>query len=330
MSLRISVVVPTYNRAEFLPATLDSILAQTLAPAEVIVVDDGSTDDTAEVVRKYEPRVKYMAIENSGVCRARNAGVRSSTGNWIAFCDSDDLWRSGKLMLEAELARKAPEAAFIFSNFTSVRNNVWSPRDNLSENPGFFDSLATEEIGPDLILVKETLYPKVVRLFSIAPSAILISREYFDQIGGEDERFSREIAEDFEFVLRCVRRAPIGVVTRPMVGMRKHEGNVSLSQLRNLVSKAKILEFAREHHGLSSQYGELIHETLLQVRIEAADRAFFAGEYDIVRKLVQPLSSLERPWKIKLKRFVSGAPEPVRTVMAKAALGFPKGCLKCL
>ena len=89
--LDVSVVIPTYNRADWLPRTLASILGQTLEPMEVIVVDDGSTDGTEALARSFPPTVRYSRIENSGVCRARNAGVSLARGSWLAFCDSDDL-----------------------------------------------------------------------------------------------------------------------------------------------------------------------------------------------------------------------------------------------
>jgi glycosyltransferase involved in cell wall biosynthesis len=128
MSFDIAAVVPTYNRAELLRETLRSILAQSHRPAEVIVVDDGSTDGTAAMIKEFDGSVRYHAIENAGVCRARNIGVSLAKAPWIAFCDSDDLWRPDFLAQHVALLRAAPELSYAFSNFVPVRDNAWGTR----------------------------------------------------------------------------------------------------------------------------------------------------------------------------------------------------------
>src|SRR5438270_12938864 len=95
--MKISIIVPTYNRASLIAETIDSILAQSLQPAEVIVVDDGSIDNTENILAPFGNAIKYIYTTNSGVCHARNVGVDTSTSPWIAFCDSDDLWAPEKL-----------------------------------------------------------------------------------------------------------------------------------------------------------------------------------------------------------------------------------------
>jgi glycosyltransferase involved in cell wall biosynthesis len=87
----IGVVVPAYNRAALLPATLDAIIAQTHPPSEIIVVDDGSTDATPELLGRYAPRVRHLRIDNSGDLAARNVGLRAAATDLVAFCDSEDL-----------------------------------------------------------------------------------------------------------------------------------------------------------------------------------------------------------------------------------------------
>src|SRR6185295_4577577 len=123
--LDVSVVIPTYNRADFLVSTVTSVLDQTLKPAEVIVVDDGSTDETERVVRSFPPPVKYVRIENSGVCRARNVGTELATAPWVAYCDSDDLWHPHKLAAQASLLEAAPDVEHGFTNFSVVTGDIW-------------------------------------------------------------------------------------------------------------------------------------------------------------------------------------------------------------
>ena len=102
MTARVSVIVPTYNRADLIGLTLRSVLAQSVAPVEIIVVDDGSRDNTAEVVATFGDAVRYVTQPNAGVAAARNHGARLAAGDYLAFTDSDDLWHP--LKLEAQLA----------------------------------------------------------------------------------------------------------------------------------------------------------------------------------------------------------------------------------
>src|SRR5689334_21473917 len=98
----VSVVIPTYNRAAFLPAAIDSALSQSYPPCEILVVDDGSTDHTADVVAAYRARVRLIAQSNQGTAAGRNAGVAASSGAYVAFLDSDDLWLPHKLERQME------------------------------------------------------------------------------------------------------------------------------------------------------------------------------------------------------------------------------------
>ena len=121
----ISVVIPTYNRADLIPFTLDSILDQTLLPREVIVVDDGSRDDTQAVLARYGDRVRSIVIPNSGSIVARNIGLRAATHPLVAFCDSDDLWLPNFLERMAALWRAEPATKVAYANFRIVRDGVW-------------------------------------------------------------------------------------------------------------------------------------------------------------------------------------------------------------
>ena len=106
-----SIVIPTYNRATCVRRAIDSVLRQTFKDYELIVVDDGSTDNTSEVVRGYGERIVYVPQHNRGVSAARNAGISRSVGDWVAFLDSDDEWLPGYLSKQAELVSKYPDLA---------------------------------------------------------------------------------------------------------------------------------------------------------------------------------------------------------------------------
>lgn len=121
--LAVSVIIPTFNGAQFIGRTLDSILQQDYPPAEIIVVNDGSTDDTASVVRTYAPGVRLIDIENGGPTGARLTAVRAAKSEWVAFCDSDDLWHPDHLSGLVGLA-DTHSVPFAFSNFRHVKNGT--------------------------------------------------------------------------------------------------------------------------------------------------------------------------------------------------------------
>jgi len=114
---RVSVVIPAYNSGRFIARAVESVLGQSRAAAEVIVVDDGSTDDTGEAVRRYGERVRYVRQENGGASVARNTGVAAAEGEWIAFLDADDEWLPGKLAAQMDLLGRHPELRWATGNF---------------------------------------------------------------------------------------------------------------------------------------------------------------------------------------------------------------------
>jgi glycosyltransferase involved in cell wall biosynthesis len=117
---RFSVIIPTYNRAHIIGETLDSILCQSFRDFEIFVIDDGSTDDTSKVLERYSGRIRYLWQPNSGPIVARNRGIAESTGEYIAFLDSDDRWYPGKLEQINKAIRVHPKAGLFYSDFRMV------------------------------------------------------------------------------------------------------------------------------------------------------------------------------------------------------------------
>jgi len=117
VSTNVSVIIPAYNSEKFIRRAIDSVLAQTHPAAEIIVVDDGSTDNTGEIVQSYGPPVQYLHQENAGPGAARNAGIRAARGDWIAFLDHDDEWLPEKLQVQLDLLQRHPDLVWATSNF---------------------------------------------------------------------------------------------------------------------------------------------------------------------------------------------------------------------
>ena len=121
-NIHISVIIPTFNRSKLLNRSIRSVLNQTLQPNEIIVVDNGSTDDTRDMVSKNFTNIRYIYHKKKGVSSARNTGIRISKSNWISFLDSDDEWMKDKLFLQKEYILKNPDVDFLHTNEIWFKN----------------------------------------------------------------------------------------------------------------------------------------------------------------------------------------------------------------
>ncbi|MEE8522325.1 MAG: glycosyltransferase [Thermoanaerobaculia bacterium] len=193
----VAVVIPTYDRAALVERAVASVAVQTRAADEIVVVDDGSTDGTAERLRSAFPEVTVLQTENRGVSAARNHGIRSSSGDWIAFLDSDDEWRPEKL--EAQLAALAAEPAYRLCHC----DEIWI-RDGRRVNPRRIHRKYGGRI-----------YAHCLPRCAISPSAAMVARSLFDDVGLFDE--SLPACEDYDLWLRVCVREPVLYVDRPLV-----------------------------------------------------------------------------------------------------------------
>src|SRR6056300_283823 len=200
----ISVIIPTLNRCEFLKRALHSVLKQTLKPREIIVVDNGSTDKTFEMISSSFPNVKYLKQTKKGVSASRNKGILNSKSNWLAFLDSDDVWSHNKL---------EKQMAFNTKNKNRFRlihtNEIWY------RNGKFLNQLKKhKKSGGDIF--KNSLI-----LCCISPSSTLINKEIFNEYGYFDEDL--EVCEDYDLWIRITAREEVGYIDEPM--LIKHGGH---------------------------------------------------------------------------------------------------------
>ncbi len=182
----VSVIIPTYNRAEYVTQAIDSVLAQTYTDYEIIVVDDGSTDNTREVLEPYMDKITYKYQENSGVSAARNIGIRASLGQWIAFLDSDDIWLPAKLSSQMRSINHT-QATVCFTNVTYIQNPDSLPL-GVQDKCGIVrDKIFSEPF--DLILDDSRI---------LYVQTMLIERTLLEQAGCFDERLV--VAEDTRLI----------------------------------------------------------------------------------------------------------------------------------
>lgn len=135
---KVSVIIPTYNLARYINETVDSVLGQTYKNYEIIIVDDGSTDNTKEALSEYGGKITYIFQENQGVSAARNKGIKEAKGEYIAFLDADDLWLKDKLELQIGLMNSNPEVAMIFTDGESF-NEEGLIKASLRHSPKYLD-----------------------------------------------------------------------------------------------------------------------------------------------------------------------------------------------
>lgn len=216
----VSCIIPTYNAEAFIEETLDSVFAQTVPVAEVIVVDDGSTDTTTDAVSRYNSNVRLLVQDNAGPAAARNNGIRNSSGEFIAFLDSDDLWTANKI--ETQLARfgAKPDLQVCFANLTNFRTVTGST---------CFSDGYTEAAD----------WPRI----HFSPCTLLARRTAFDMIGGFDAGLRR--GEDTEWFVRMMMRGvPYETVSDVLLWRRVHDRNLTLESPPGPEDVVRVLKIA--------------------------------------------------------------------------------------
>ncbi len=217
--LTVSVVIPTFNRAHLIGAALRSVLVQTRQPDEILVIDDGSTDETEALVRReFGERVRYIRQPNAGAAAARNHGMRLATGDLIAFLDSDDFWLPTKLEQQVAFLEAHPEFAASCGN---LRMESMDGRDLGLKRP------------PEAAITGRQFEPIVrdpSRYHFMYIPTLVFRRSCIDQIGWFDE--GRQLAEDWHFTFRLAARYPIHSIPEAVAVTRIHEGQITLNQSR--------------------------------------------------------------------------------------------------
>lgn len=284
----ISVIIPAYNAADVLPQTLTSVLAQTYPQMEVMIVDDGSTDDTvaiAQAVANGDPRVRILQQANGGVAAARNAAIAQAQGEFIAPIDADDLWHPQTL---AKLL-----AALVAHGETAGVAYAWSVDiDQYSQPTGQFR--AATVAGPVLATL-------ICHNFIGNASATLIRRHYLDRIGGYDPHLRAQQAqgcEDWDLYLRLADCCEFCVVPDFLVGYRKTVGSMSGDFNQMAKSHQLILQRVRDKHPEIS--GWLYRLSASSLYVYFAQQSFQYGlpqaSLDWIRRAIalDPLTPLGR------------------------------------
>ena len=224
-----SIIITCYNHGRYLGEAIESAIKQTWPPLEIIVVDDGSIDNTSEVVKQY-PNVIGIRQENQGVCAARNTGLRACHGKYVLFLDADDLLLPGALEASVGAMNAHPDWAFVSGDFRNC-----DEKGNILGTFGF-----TEVTGDHYLALLRRNYVAM-------HATVLYRRSVFDQVGGFDTRL--RTAEDHEVFLRIARQFPVGQAHGLMALYRHHTTNTSRDAKQMLLGAIEVIGRERAYFG---------------------------------------------------------------------------------
>lgn len=213
MSAKVSVIIPTYNYGRFIGEAIKSVLEQTYPIAEIVVVDDGSTDNTKEVVASFGEKVRYISQKNSGVSAARNNGIKNSSGNFIALLDADDAWFAEKIERQMAKFVEGGEIGLVHCGMREFNTETNETIKLLLEGSEGW-------VANGLLLFEKPVV-------TVSGSAIMVSRKAFEAVGGFDSNL--KIFEDWDFCYRVASKFKVGFVAEPLVNYRHHGNNTHLN-----------------------------------------------------------------------------------------------------
>jgi len=220
----VSIIIPAYNYAHYLPFAIDSSLNQTYSPVEIIIIDDGSTDNTAEVVAGYGEKVRYIYQKNAGLSAARNTGIREAKFDYLVFLDADDELEPN--MVESAMKRFAelpPDFAIVacLSKYIDSKGNLIKQKD-------FYYYLCGEISASDILLMTR-----------FAPSSVVVKKSAFDACGCFDT--SLRSSEDRDMWIRIAQKFKIYLSPEALVKIRKHSSNMSSNASRMKENMARVI-----------------------------------------------------------------------------------------
>jgi glycosyltransferase involved in cell wall biosynthesis len=226
----VSVVIATYNSARFIGQALKSVLSQTYDRYEVIVVDDGSTDNTQEVLREFEAWIQYLYQENHGPSAARNAGIRLAKGDYICFLDADDQWSPNKLESQLAFLEDHSNIGLVFSDEEEI-STPGTMRHSLLASSSFYSDLIDQTPLHDA-------FRKLLIENFIPTSTVMVRKACFATAGLFDE--SLRVVEDRDLWLRMAAHFEIACLPLVLGKKLEHEANISTNSELNLRSRIKV------------------------------------------------------------------------------------------
>ncbi|MFI3123602.1 MAG: glycosyltransferase [Methylococcales bacterium] len=277
----VSVVIPTYNRALFVTKAIDSVLNQTFADYEVIVVDDGSTDNTKETLERYLDKITYIYQDNSGVSAARNTGIAVAGGEWVAFLDSDDEWSIDYLAKQIKHATAFPGITM------QTANCLFIGLDGKTESYFQFNGALPEINGKDYLFLEEP-FCFVIKHGPWQVGSTIIRRKAIIEAGLFDTKFT--FSEDFDLMARVALQGAFGLINENLVNIyRRDELNdcltnqIKKNRLKARKSDEMIFEKLKKIENLSDKECKALNRLLSANRRAIGNLLLEAGKITSAR-----------------------------------------------
>ncbi len=291
----VSVIIPTYNRAGYLIEAIESVLAQTYRDIEIIVVDDGSNDNTREKLKPYEDRIEYIYVENGGPAYARNVGMRMARGKYIAFLDSDDRYYPYKTEIQVDFLERHDDVALVCSEFSAINDKKMLDEFHLKKyhRSAFMASDATYEniysksmsVLDAALNLKEwgerkvyigKIFEKYYDELILATNTVMFRKSLLENVGGQHEAY--RVFEDYEFVLRMVKSCQVAFIDVPTYKLRYHDAQISTTGNKPngaeiLITKYTNLIEIAEKHGLKDKNYYAKNKTTVDKKLGRLNRA---------------------------------------------------------
>lgn len=328
----VSVVIPSFNSASFIASTLSSVLSQTWPFLEVIVIDDGSTDTTADVIRPFLERIVYVRQGNQGLAAARNAGLSRATGELVAWLDADDLWNPEKIALQVAVLREHPECAVVGSDFSAFDDSGWIDHSHAARYFGVIERTPGGLAGffPQRRELETAHHPHVGTSGSVVlhwgelrrrllwgnvllPSTMLFRRDAALRVGGLDASFRRDA--DWEYAIRLATQGSVAFIDRPLIRYRYSPGQMSSDEHLADIALSRVLvleEAARNDASLLSD--PAFRERLGYSHLALAHALADARRRDSARHLIRSIAhgyadlrTVRALAKLLLPRSIAGA-----------------------
>lgn len=289
----ISVVIPAFNCASYISRSLNSVLEQCVSELEIIVVNDGSTDDTAAVLAGYADRIRVVDQENQGVAAARNRGLELATGDWIAFLDADDVWHQHKLSLQLRVAQRFSDAVLVFTGFRMVdaRDRCLVP-DAIKSYYGVFgrQGVGWSDIFQQSDFVDEDTPAYFGDCFQtlfqgnfIKTSTVLVRREALDKVGPFRCDLSTE--EDYDLWLRLGLAMPVAYLDSAQVDARRRPDQLTCLGNASLVAENAGRVISLVADAAAERLGQaVVNKRLAEIYRNLARVRLLAGDHGLARR----------------------------------------------
>lgn len=301
MPPKVSILMPTYNCAATIGEAIDSIFNQEYQDFEIIVVDDGSTDNTKETLKPYADRIRYFYQENAGAIRARLFGLHQAAGEYIAVLDADDLWVPEKLKLQVPVLDTYKDINFLFADFQDFSAKGFSPKSCFDGNK-VFREIPVRPISVEhpycKVFTRDIMYDYLQGNF-ILPSTLLMRKTMCLELGMFTDGSARR--EQYEFCLRAMHRLKPAFVDQVLVHRRCHGGNMTKDFVKWHERTVVLCQKALPYPWLDQRCKDFLTMTMRQSYYKLGVDQLSKGNVLEARELLRrSLSKDFRQWRAKL------------------------------